>query len=284
MALLSSFNEDRPVTYFRGHPIYCATILTSAYAIGIILTAILRETAGGLLASFIFSPVTAFLHGQIWQVFFCSFVNTPTFFSLIGLLFLYVSAVEVEKYIGRARFLILYSILLLTPVVTLTAWMLATGQTADFYGDTEVAIGFFVAFCTLYPNLQWFGMIQLKWIGIVSYAIGVLVYINQRDWVAAFILTLVCAASFGFIRYLQYGGDLPRIPNPFELWRRPKLRVVARPSSSVKSSSRDQISPDSAELDRLLDKISKHGLASLTAKERETLERARAKLLEQDGK
>jgi hypothetical protein len=37
-------------------------------------------------------------------------------------------------------------------------------------------------------------------------------------------------------------------------------------------------------MDRLLDKISKHGLASLTSKERETLERARAKLLEQDGK
>ena len=39
-----------------------------------------------------------------------------------------------------------------------------------------------------------------------------------------------------------------------------------------------------SEMDRLLDKISKHGLASLTSKERESLERARAKLLEQDDK
>jgi membrane associated rhomboid family serine protease len=280
MALLSSFNEDRPVTYFRGHPIYCATILTSAYGIGVVLTTLFKD----LMASFIFVPRAAWLQGQIWQAFFCTFFNEPSFFILFALLFLYVSAVEVEKYIGRSRFLVLYAILLFAPIITLTAWMFVTGESALYAGNQDVAIGFFIAFCTLYPNLQWFGMLPLKWIGIASYAIWLLVLLNQRNWLAALIFTLICAASFGFIRYLQYGGDLPRIPNPFELWRRPKLRVVARPSSSVKSPGRDQLSPDSAELDRLLDKISKHGLASLTAKERETLERARAKLLEQDGK
>jgi membrane associated rhomboid family serine protease len=280
MALLSSFNEDRPVTYFRGHPIYCATILTIAYAVGVILTALLE----GLMASFIFFPATAFFRGEFWQIFLCTFVNRPSFFILIGLFFLYVSAVEVEKYIGRVRFLVLYAILLLTPIVTLTIWMFATGQSAPFFGNTEIAIGFFVAFCTLYPNLQWFGMISLKWIGIVSYAIGVLVFVNQRDWLMALVLTLVCSASFGYIRYLQYGGELPRIPNPFDFWRRPKFKVVARPSPLARPSGRDQSTTDLSDIDRLLDKISKHGLASLTTKERETLERARAKLLEQDGK
>ena len=38
MALLSSFNEDRPVTYFRGYPIYYATILTISYGIGVLAT------------------------------------------------------------------------------------------------------------------------------------------------------------------------------------------------------------------------------------------------------
>jgi hypothetical protein len=280
MALLSSFNEDRPVSYFRGHPIYCATILTIAYAVGIVLTTILEP----LMANLIFFPTTAFLHGQIWQIFFCTFINRPSFFTLFGLFFLYFSAVEVEKYIGRARFLVLYGILLLTPIAVLTGWMLATGQSASFYGDFQVAIGFFVAFCTLYPNLQWFGIFPLKWIGIISYAIQILVCVNQRDWISALVVTVVCGASLGYIRYLQYGGELPRIPNPFEFWRRPKFKVVARPSSFARPSSRDQQTPDLNEMDRLLDKISKNGLASLTSKERETLERARAKLLEQDGK
>ena len=38
MPLLSSFNEGRPVTYFRGHPIYYATLLTIAYSVGVVLT------------------------------------------------------------------------------------------------------------------------------------------------------------------------------------------------------------------------------------------------------
>ena len=46
MALLSSFNEDRPVTYFRGHPIYCATILTVAYGIGVLATFLAKAFGG----------------------------------------------------------------------------------------------------------------------------------------------------------------------------------------------------------------------------------------------
>ena len=49
MALLSSFNEDRPVTYFRGYPIYYAPILTIAYAIGVLGT-FLAMAFGGLEA------------------------------------------------------------------------------------------------------------------------------------------------------------------------------------------------------------------------------------------
>src|SRR5580693_6637488 len=123
MALLSSFNEDRPVTYFRGHPIYCATILTVAYAVGVLVTFIAKalgawETIVTLLA---FDSTHSILGGQIWQIFTYSFVDFPSFFTIIGLLFLYVSAVEIEKYIGRARFLTLYGVIILIPVVTLTA-------------------------------------------------------------------------------------------------------------------------------------------------------------------
>ena len=46
MALLSSFNEDRPVTYFRGYPIYYATILTMAYAVGVLGTFLAKAFGG----------------------------------------------------------------------------------------------------------------------------------------------------------------------------------------------------------------------------------------------
>src|SRR5258708_8163882 len=176
MALLSSFNEDRAVSCFRGYSIYCATIVTMGYAVGVVLTTLLE----GLMANFIFFPNTAFFRGQVWQIFFCTFVNRPSFFILFGLFFLYVSAVEVEKYIGRSRFLVLYGILLFAPIFTLTAWMFATGQSAPYFGNIEVAIGFFIAFCTLYPSFLWFGMSSRMCIVLLSYALCPLVLLFQH--------------------------------------------------------------------------------------------------------
>ena len=65
MALLSSFNEDRPVTYFRGYPVYCATILTFAYAIGV-LTTFLAKALGAweaMIALFAFGYVKGHFTG-----------------------------------------------------------------------------------------------------------------------------------------------------------------------------------------------------------------------------
>ena len=146
MALISSFNEDRPVSYFRGYPIYYATLLTVAYAVGVVLTAIC-QAAGISLEPFIFAPHRSIFGGQLWQLVTCTFVNEPGFFSIFGLLFLYVSAVEVEKYLGMRRFLTLYGLLLATPLAVLTVWMAIFGPSYSYLGNTEVAIGFFLAFC-----------------------------------------------------------------------------------------------------------------------------------------
>ena len=281
MALLSSFNEDRPVSYIRGYPIYCATILTVAYGVGILLTAILHQTID-LVGLFAFSLPRSILQGQIWQLLTFSFVNLPSFFTLFSLFFLYIAAVEVEKYIGRARFLTLYGIFLLTPVIAYSAWAILLRDPYPLSGDYLVTVGFFIAFCTLYPGLQWLGFLSLRWLGVISYGIGAVVNISQGDWLSFFALTLVCLASFGYIRFLQSGGELPSIPNPFRALRRPRFRVVSKPSSRSVPTT-DFRPTDSNEIDRLLDKIAKYGLASLSAKERETLERARARLLEKDG-
>jgi hypothetical protein len=61
------------------------------------------------------------------------------------------------------------------------------------------------------------------------------------------------------------------------------LRVVPKPVNRPTPSTEFRTG-DSNEIDRLLEKISKHGLSSLSPKERDALERARAKLLEKDQK
>jgi membrane associated rhomboid family serine protease len=278
MALLSSFNEDRPVSYFRGYPIYCATLLTAAYGIGILLTAFSHQAMDVLFA---FSPSRSISQGQIWQILTYSFVNAPSFFILFSLFFLYIAAVEVEKYIGRARFLVLYGILILTPVVLDSVWALLIRDVYPIAGDYLVSVGFFIAFCTLYPGLQWLGFLSLRWLGVISYGIGAVMSISQGDWFGFTSLTVVCLGAFGYIRFLQAGLELPSIPNPFRTFRRPRFRVVSKPTGRSGPTT-EYRQADSTEIDRLLDKIAKYGLASLSAKERDTLERARARLLEKD--
>jgi membrane associated rhomboid family serine protease len=284
MALLSSFNEDRPVTYFRGHPIYCATILTVAYAVGVLVT-FLAQALGAwdsIVSLLAFEPSRSILGGQVWQAFTYSFVDSPSFFTIIGLLFLYVSAVEIEKYIGRARFLILYGVIVLIPVVSLTAASLILSFPIQFFGQTQIMIGLFIAFCTLYPGVQWGGFLTAKWVAIGSLVLSSAVDLSSPSpfrWVPLGELWLISGFSFGYIRFLQRGGELPSFRLP--LRRRPKLRVVQKPKTRSRPSV--EVTGNAAsEIDPLLDKIAKHGLNSLTSQERAALERARAKLLEKD--
>jgi membrane associated rhomboid family serine protease len=280
MALLSSFNEDRPVSYFRGYPIYCATLLTIAYSLGVIATAFLRELR--MLDTLIFSPARSIMGGEVWQIFTYSFVNFPNFFTIFSLFFLYIAAVEVEKYLGRSRFLLLYALLVLTPVLGFTAWFLLFRESYAFAGDYCISIGFVIAFCTLYPGLQWFGVLSLRWVGVISFVLAALVYVSEGDWPGLLVLTLAAGGSFGYVRFLQSGGELPRIPNPFKLRPRRRPRVV--PSSGPSRRAEPRPNGEGPELDVLLDKIARNGLGSLTAKERAALERAREKLLENDRK
>ncbi len=83
MALLSSFNEDRPVSYFRGHPIYCATILTIAYGVGVLATFFAKAFGAldALVSLLAFDTAHSIVGGQIWQIFTYSFVDFPSFFT-----------------------------------------------------------------------------------------------------------------------------------------------------------------------------------------------------------
>jgi len=64
--------------------------------------------------------------------------------------------------------------------------------------------------------------------------------------------------------------------------KRPKLRVVPKPKSRPRAPTVSASEGATAEIDQLLEKISKHGLGSLSPQERDALQRAREKLLRRD--
>jgi hypothetical protein len=264
MALLSSFNEDRPVTYFRGYPIYYATILTITYAIGVLATFLAKALGAwdAIISLLAFDSGHSIVGGQIWQIFTYSFVDVPNFFTIIGLVFLYVSAVEIEKYIGKRRFLTLYGVIILIPVMTLSALGMILNAPILFYGQTQVMIGLFIAFCTLYPGIRWGGFLTAKWVAIGSLVLSSAVDLSASAWVSLCELWLISGFSFGYIRFLQRGGELPSFRLP--LRRRPKLRVVQKPRCRPRAPASEGSESVTVEIDLLLEKISKHGLNSLT--------------------
>jgi len=284
MTLLSSFNEDRPVTHFRGYPIYYATILTITYAIGILATFIAKASGSleWLISWLAFEPTRSILGGRIWQIVTYTLIDSPSFFTVIGLLFLYVSAIEVERYIGKTCFLTLYGIMILIPVVTLSFLLFAADYRVIYFRQRGIAIGFFIAFCTLYPGIQWGGFFTAKWVAIVSLIVASLADLSSAAWVPLAELWMTSAFSFGYIRFLQRGGERPSFWLTKSLRRRPKLRVVPQPRSRPPPAEVKE-SP-TIEIDPLLDKISKQGLESLTLEERNALEQAREKLIEKDKK
>jgi len=176
--------------------------------------------------------------------------------------------------------LTLYGVIILIPVITLTALGLITSAPILYIGQTQVMIGLFIAFCTLYPGVQWGGFLTAKWVAIASLVLSSAVDLSSSAWVSLGELWLISGFSFGYIRFLQRGGELPSFRLP--LRRRPKLRVVQKPKSRPRPAVIEAADTASVEMDQLLDKISKHGLNSLTPQERVALERAREKLLEKD--
>lgn len=274
---VTTSDEDRPVTWIGRYPVRIITIVVAVYVLGMFATVAL-STARFSLQPFAFNA-QAFVHGAVWQPFTCTLIQSPSFFFLISMLFLHWSGAEVEKFLGRNRFLAFLALLLLMPPTMMLIWSML-GQHWTYVGSYELAIGMFVAFATMYPNIEMFGWVTLKWLAFAGLVLASMQYLPNRDWGYLSVLWGMCAAAFLYIRFVQgrvpVKVDLPNL-NPFR--RRPKLHIVQ------KSTARRVVEPEDvyASVDPILDKIAKSGIGSLTANERRALDRARARLLKNDS-
>jgi hypothetical protein len=187
---------------------------------------------------------------------------------------LFVFGREVERFIGRRAYIALYLVLLLWPALVLTLWGLGTRTAMAGSGPLHFAV--FVAFATIYPNVELLLRIMTKWIALILAGIGTLSALAAHDWQTLVVLWTSIGAAFLFVELRGAGPELVWLQN-LKSWARPKpkLRIVQ------KSSAQRPVEPDDvyASVDPILDKISKSGIGSLTTNERRQLDRARNRLL-----
>src|SRR5207248_8422508 len=128
----------------------------------------------------------------------------------------------------------------------------------------------FIAFATIYPNVDLFLRIQAKWVAVILAAIYSLQTLAYNAWSELAVVWISIGAAFLFIEMRGAGPELT-------WWSALKARVAPKPKLTVvqKTRPRRAVERDDAygSIDPILDKISKFGIGSLTPNERRRLNR-----------
>ena len=287
--------ENEPLKKWNGIPIYLTTIITALLALGLLLSAVLLAARSPLFETLTFSlpgDATNFL-----SAFTYPFMDYLSFFTPFGIFFFYRFSVGIETHLGRSVLTKLLLLLTLVPVALATLIYYAFGipmaamgmGDKELMGDILILIGVIIAFSTLYPNAEAFVWVSFKLLAFVCLLCGSLMALAERNWLILTGMWLCAATGFLVIRHAlnQEHDDVVPLMARVRSWfrRRPSLRVLPSPTPPVRPTPvrpRKIEEEDDAEIDALLDKIAKSGLASLSNSEKAKLERARQELLKKE--
>jgi hypothetical protein len=269
----SSADDNLPVAWIRGYPLYAAHMVVLAFAASMLATAILM----GLGATACFGWVTLesprVLRGEAWRVATYGLVNEPSLWFAFDMVMIMMFGREIERFFGRRKFLALCGCLYLIPPILYTfvgLWM-----PTYLRGETG-AFALFIAFATLYPDAVMLFGIVAKWAAVALVVMFSAMSLAQRDWLGGALLWATSAFAYAAVRHERGAFELPRLRLP---WRRPRLRVI---EGGRQDSPAPREAGIMAEVDALLDKIAQSGISSLTKDERERLDSARKRLARRD--
>lgn len=276
--MFEQHDDYKPVTWVGGNPIYAAHFIVGFFSLTMIIAAVLgthvtQEIAGHL--AFLSSKVHG---GQVWRVLTYGLVNPPTIPFVIEMVMLIWFGLQLERFFGRKVFLTFFGLLYLLVPVVLS--LLGFFREMPLIGVTG-GFGCFIAFATLYPGALLIFNIPAKWLALIAIGISSLLYIYARAGVALIDLWATVGFAYSFVRYHQGRWAMPNFSWPK---RTSKLRIVPRQRDPDEPLTRADFDDDEteSEMDSLLDKIARNGLASLTPNERARLELAREELLKKE--
>jgi membrane associated rhomboid family serine protease len=234
-------------------------------------------------------------HGFVWQLLTYQLMHGGWLHLLLNCWAIYVFGREVEETLGRKRFLALYfsSGVIGGLLQALGGVLLGGVFAAPVVGASAGAFGLVAAFAVLYPErpltLLLFFIIPVnlraKFLLLFSALLAVFGILFPMDNIAHAAHLGGMLTGIVFVRYvIHWHWQWPRLPRTRTQPLRPLVRVL--PETAVRRSpSRIVVSEDlpaeeflTKEVDPILDKISAHGIQSLTERERRILETAREKM------
>lgn len=238
-------------------------------------------TSPALQEALRFSPSAALQ--RPWTFVTYMFVHAGLLHLVLNMFMLYVFGAPVEHRLGSRAFITYYFYCGLGAAVFSLA-LSGMMHVAPFVGASGAILGLGVAFAMLWPDAEMFVIpfpFPIKARTLVLGLVGLDIIFSQltpRDGVAH--LAHVGGAAFGYL-FFRLQALSHRRPHPPP---RAVERVVMVQSGSaepererrtpppVRPRRRPDADPVAAEVDRVLDKISEQGIASLTAAERRFLD------------
>jgi membrane associated rhomboid family serine protease len=259
------------------YPVDVTTMLVGVHVAAAIFAAILVAVGGGTVLSWLqFDSAPIWYGGQVWRLCTYAFVHAPSglLWFAIEMYLLFAFGREVERFVGRRSYIVLYLILLITPAALLTIWGL--WQRSVLAGSQPLHFGIFVAFATIYPRAELFLRITAKWVVLILAAVYTFQLLAYHAWNDLVVVWTSIGAAFLFIEWSGAGPELA-------WWNALKTRFAPKPKYRVVPKVRPPPPAESddpyASIDPILDKISKFGIGSLSASERRQLDRERERLL-----
>src|ERR1019366_659056 len=235
-------------------------------------------------------------HGYAWQLLTYQLMHGGLLHLVLNCWMIYVFGREVEETLGRNSFLTLYftSGVIGGLFQALAGVLLGGAFAAPVVGASAGAFGLVAAFATLYPERPL--MLLLFFIIPVSMRAKFLLLFSALLTVFGLIFpmdNIAHAAHLGgmltgifFARYaISWSWHWPRLTRPRVQPLRPLVKAPYRAAAGwgqSKARVEEDLPPDeflSKAVDPILDKISAHGIQSLTERERRILQTAREKMV-----
>lgn len=222
---------------------------------------------------------------KVWELVTYGFVHAdePSHL-LFNMLALWFFGREVEAIMGRGEFFRVY----VTAIVLAgVAWVASVQVGQPLAAPRTFLVGASGAVMAVLAVFVWYFPRQTVYIwGVLpvpAWALGILYVVSDAQGAASHSgnvahVAHLAGAAFGLM-YAWRGWHLGGLGDLSESWRRRRRMRVVRPDDDGRESGshrRSKVDDDTLqeEVDRILEKISRSGEASLTAKERDTLTRA----------
>jgi membrane associated rhomboid family serine protease len=269
-------------------------VLLVVNVVAFILQNILYRFSDFPVNGYLALSVEGLRHGFAWQLLTYQFMHGGWLHLLFNCLAIYFFGRDVEETLGWPRFLTLYfSSGVVGGLFQALAGVLFNGAfAAPVVGASAGAFGLVAAFATLYPErplmLLLFFIIPVnmraKFLLLFSALLAVFGILFPMDNIAHAAHLGGMLTGIGFVRYAIH-WHWPRFVRPQRPPARPLVKA-SRPTSGFWRQSAGGVDADlppeeflSKEVDPILDKISAHGIQSLTERERRILETAREKMV-----